>query len=270
MSARKVQTVTKAEKTEAIEAKSEKIVKAEKAEKVEKPEKATKAEKVVKAEKVQEEPKPEEKVSKKKVIPKEEEEIVSSTEEPVVEEETEEESIEDVIDKHFATLFELAARTKKYSETIVAEMKKLQKNYNIERKKNKKIISKSTSAKKQRSGSKGLDKLVKVKTADFRTFVEKNHQQLNDKNGNQILTTLIYDENDGSLMISRKVALKLLTSYAKQHELQKYEDRKRIKMDKTLQKLFPNHAERKADDGSVVEENFYFCSIMGALTDHLN
>lgn len=266
MSTRKVQSVVKAEKVEKVEAieakpaKAEKVVKEEKVAKVEKPKKVE--------EKSETEVKPKaEPVAKKAESTKKEEpeEVVESSKE----DESEEESIEEMIDKDLGLELELLYKEKKNIDVRISLIKRIQRNLNIERKRNKKIISKSTSTKKQRSGSKGLAKLVPIQTADFRNFVEKNYQLLNDKNGNQILTDLVYDENDGSLMISRKTALSLVNSYAKLHSLQQYEDKKRIKMDKTLQKLFPNYAERKDADGSTVEENFYFCSIMGALTDHL-
>jgi len=272
MSARKVTTTPRTEKIEKAEvietpAKVEKTTKATKAEKVEKEEKVVKAEKVVK--KVEEKPeeKPKAEASKKAAPPKKEE--AEETTEPSKEEESEEETIGEMIDNDIALELELLYKEKKSIDARIAILKRIQRNINIERKQVKKLLSKTSSAKKERSGSTGLDKMVPVQTSEFRKFVESNYQQLNDKDGNQILTTLTYDENDGSLMISRKTALKLVNAYAKHHSLQQYEDKKRIKMDKTLQKLFPNYAERKADDGSLVEENFYFCSIMGALTDHL-
>lgn len=280
MSSRKVTTTVKADKAEKVEV--EKPVKADKAVKAEKVDKTTKAdtapataptkvEKPTKTEKTETETT--EKVSKKKGPTKKEEEETVATEEPIIEEVTEsnaDESAEEIIDKHFHNLMELAVRNHKYSQTIYQEMKKLHRAYLNERKKNKKLLEKVNSTKKPRSGSNGLDKMVPVKTSEFRKFVESNYQLLNDKDGNQILTTLTYDENEGNLLISRKDALKLVNAYAKHHNLQQYEDKKRIKMDKTLQKLFPDFAERKADDGSLVEENFYFCSIMGGLTRHLN
>ena len=275
MSSRKVNTTVKAEKVE-VPAKAEKAPKAEKATKVEKVEEKVekptpKQEKVTKAEKVDTEVA--EKVQKKKVVKKEEEAEASATEEPVIEEAAEtnaDESIDEIIDKHMNNMMELAVRTHKYSQTMYQEAKKLQRAVLTERKKIQKLLNKATTTKKQRSGSNGLDKMVPIQTAEFRKFVESNYQQLKDKDGNQILTELNYDDKDGALLISRKTALKLVNSYAKQHSLQQYEDKKRIKMDKTLQKLFPDYAERKAEDGAVIEENFYFCSIMGGLTRHLN
>ena len=51
--------------------------------------------------------------------------------------------------------------------------------------------------------------------------------------------------------------------YAK-NELQKYDDKKRIKMDVELSKLFPELTEQKDKKGKVTqEENCYFHTLMG-------
>lgn len=271
MSARRTHTVSKvtekAEKAEVIE-KPEKVIKAPKAEKVEK---APKAEKITKdSESESEQPKVvAEKVTKKKVT-KKEEAVEEASQEPEAQAETTTEEVEeDSIEKRCSVIMELVLMNKKSTDALYQETKKLLRDVLSERKKTQKIIAKTNSTKKQRTGAKGVEKLVPIQTAEFRTFVEKNYQQLSDKNGNQIITTLTYDDNDGSLLIGRASALSLVIAYAKLHNLQQYEDKKRIKMDKTLQKLFPKFAERKESDGSVKEEDFYFKSIMEGLTAHL-
>ena len=242
MSTRKVQTAVKATKAEEIEV----------------PEKAPKAEKA-----------PKEEVTKKTTKSEEPKEPVAAAAVEAPEEVVESQE-EETIESQMVKMMVSAANAQKHITSILQDMKKLHKNYLAEKKKNQKILSKSTATKKQRSGSNGLDKLVPIKTTEFRTFIEKNYQQLNDKDGNQILGTLNYDDSDGSLLLSRKSALQIVTAYVKHHNLQQYEDKKRIKMDATLKKLFPDNAERKEKDGSVVEENFYFYSIMGALSRHFN
>jgi len=141
----------------------------------------------------------------------------------------------------------------------------------IEKKHAKEISKKSAGGKKKRTGSNGLDKLVPVQTNEFKTFVEKNYQQLSDKDGNQIITDLTYDAAHGdALMISRKNALRLVNAYVRHHKLQTYESKKRIHMDKTLEKLFPEYASKKDKSGKVTEEeSFYFYNIMKALSPHL-
>lgn len=278
MSARKVATVKaeKVDKVEVIET-SEKVDKTAKAEKVLKADKAAKTEKATKVEKAAEKSEVSEEITEKvikKKPTKKEESAVESADETTAASATEvaadTEQAEETIDRQIIRLMSVVANTQKQVNILFQDLKKLHKNYIAESKKNQKIISKTTATKKQRSGSSGLDKLLPIQTAEFRSFVEKNYQQLNDKDGNTILTELAINETDGSLLLSRKTALKLITAYVKHHNLQQYDDKKRIKMDKTLQKLFPDNAERKEKDGSVIEENFYFYSIMKALSRHFN
>ena len=99
-------------------------------------------------------------------------------------------------------------------------------------------------------------------------FVEKNYQQLKDSDGNQIVSELKYD-SDGSLLISRKQAHKFVNSYVKLHKLQYEDNGKRIHLDKTFQKLFPENAEKKEKGAVVKEEDFYFTSVMKAISPHL-
>lgn len=153
-------------------------------------------------------------------------------------------------------------------------LKKLIREVQIERKSAEK--GKKKKEKKPRNGSTGLDNEVKVKTADFRQFIEKNYQQINqsikdsdkDSEKTQILIELKYD-SDGSLLISRKKAHQFVNAYVKFHKLQYEDNGRRIHLDKTLQKLFPDYAEKKEKGTLVREENFFFTSVMGAISPHL-
>ena len=55
----------------------------------------------------------------------------------------------------------------------------------------------------------------------------------------------------------------------KMQKLQYEDNGKRIHMDKTLQKLFPDNAEKKEKGVVIREENFYFTSVMKAISSHL-
>ena len=204
-----------------------------------------------------------------KEVPAEEPEVVASDNSDV-EQEQDEQVQEDPITVMHNGIIEMCSMMTKLAQRITQDTKKAEREYQLEKKRMEKAMSKKGGKeKKKRNGSTGLDKELRVKTSEFRQFVEKNYQQLNDKDGNQVITELSYNDG-GDLMISRKKALKFVTAYVKHHELQQYEDKKRIKMDKTLQKLFPDNAEQK-DKGKVTkEENFAFVSIMGALSPHLS
>jgi len=161
--------------------------------------------------------------------------------------------------ENIATMKELTSRSQQ-------DLKKLIREIQIERKKAEKGGRKKE--KKIRNGTTGLDNELKVNTPDFRQFVEKNYQQLKDSDDNQIVSELKYD-SDGSLLISRKMAHKFVNSYVKMHKLQYEDNGRRIHMDKTLQKLFPENAEKKEKGAVVREENFYFTSVMKAISPHL-
>lgn len=160
--------------------------------------------------------------------------------------------------ENIATMKELTLRSQQ-------DLKKLVRELQIERKK---AGSGKKKEKKVRNGSTGLDNKLKVVTSDFRQFVEKNYQQLKDSDGNQIVSELNYD-SDGSLLISRKQAHKFVNSYVKMHKLQYEDNGKRIHLDKTFQKLFPENAEKKEKGVVVREEDFYFTSVMKAISPHL-
>jgi hypothetical protein len=161
--------------------------------------------------------------------------------------------------ENIATMKELTLRSQQ-------DLKKLVREIQLERKKAEKGGKKKE--KKPRNGSTGLDNDVRVSTSEFRQFAEKHYQQIKDSDDKQILNELKYD-TDGSLVISRKKAHQFVNAYVKLHKL-KYEDNgRRIRMDKTLQKLFPDYAEKKEKGVVVKEENFFFTSVMGAISAHL-
>jgi hypothetical protein len=161
--------------------------------------------------------------------------------------------------ENIATMKELTLRSQQ-------DLKKLVREIQLERKNAEK--GKKKKEKKPRNGSTGLDNDVRVSTSDFRQFIEKHYQQVKDAEDKQILNELKYD-TDGSLVISRKKAHQFVNAYVKLHKL-KYEDNgRRIRMDKTLQKLFPDYAEKKEKGTVVKEENFFFTSVMGAISAHL-
>jgi hypothetical protein len=184
-----------------------------------------------------------------------------------VDSESEKEEEVNVIDSLVVELTENIATMKELVLRSQQDLKKLTREIQIERKKAEKGNGKKKE-KKVRNGTTGLDNELKVITSDFRQFVEKNYQQLKDSDGNQIVSELKYD-SDGSLLISRKQAHKFVNSYVKLHKLQYEDNGKRIHLDKTFQKLFPENAEKKEKGTVVKEEDFYFTSVMKAISPHL-
>jgi chromatin remodeling complex protein RSC6 len=162
------------------------------------------------------------------------------------------------LNENVATMKELTLRTQQ-------ELKKLEREIKIDRKRSEKGKKKE---KKVRNGTTGLDNELKVITADFRAFIEKHYQQLKDSDDKQIVSELKYD-SDGSLLISRKEAHKSVNAYVKMQKLQYEDNGRRIHMDKTLQKLFPDNTEKKEKGVVTREENFYFTSVMKAISPHL-
>jgi hypothetical protein len=179
--------------------------------------------------------------------------------------ETDKEEV-NAIDALIVELTENIATMKELTSRSQADLKKLVREIQIERKKAEKGGKKKE--KKVRNGTTGLDNELKVTTSEFRQFIEKNYQQLKDSDDNQIVSELKYD-SDGSLLVSRKMAHKFVNSYVKMHKLQYEDNGKRIHMDKTLQKLFPENAEKKEKGVVTREENFYFTSVMKAISTHL-
>ena len=180
--------------------------------------------------------------------------------------ETDKEEV-NAIDALVSELTENIATMKELTSRSQADLKKLIREIQIERKNAEK--GKKKKEKKVRNGTTGLDNELKINTPDFRQFVEKNYQQLKDSSDDsQIVSELKYD-SDGSLLISRKKAHKIVNAYVKLHKLQYEDNGRRIRMDKTLQKLFPENAEKKEKGVVVREENFYFTSVMKAISPHL-
>jgi len=180
--------------------------------------------------------------------------------------ETDKEEEVNAIDALVSELTENITTTMELARRSQQDLKKLVREIQIERKKAEKGGKKKE--KKVRNGTTGLDNELKVNTSDFRQFIEKNYQQLKDSDDNQIVNELKYD-TDGSLLVSRKMAHKFVNSYVKMHKLQYEDNGRRIHMDKTLQKLFPENAEKKEKGAVVREENFYFTSVMKAISPHL-
>lgn len=185
--------------------------------------------------------------------------------EPESEVETDKEEV-NAVDALVTELTENIATMKELTLRSQQDLKKLVREIQLERKNAEK--GKKKKEKKPRNGSTGLDNDVRVSTSDFRQFIEKHYQQIKDSEDKQILNELKYD-SDGSLVISRKKAHQFVNAYVKLHKL-KYEDNgRRIRMDKTLQKLFPDYAEKKEKGVVLKEENFFFTSVMGAISSHL-
>jgi hypothetical protein len=187
---------------------------------------------------------------------------------PVIESEIETDKEEEVnaIDALILELTENITTSMELARRSQQDLKKLIREIGIERKKAEKGGKKKE--KKVRNGTTGLDNELKVVTSDFRQFIEKNYQQLKDSDDNQIVSELKYDA-DGSLLVSRKMAHKFVNSYVKMHKLQYEDNGRRIHMDKTLQKLFPENAEKKEKGAVIREENFFFTSVMKAISPHL-
>lgn len=130
------------------------------------------------------------------------------------------------------------------------------------------LDKKSRKSRENRStnGNKGLQQLKPVYTAEMKSFFE-NNKSLNDNDGVLIVDNLTYDSEH--LLVSRKQALKLVTSYIKNQNLQDSSNKRRINMDTTLQHLFPELCSVKDKKGKVVqEENCYYNTLMKALSRH--
>jgi len=132
----------------------------------------------------------------------------------------------------------------------------------------KRLDKKSRKSRENRAsnGNKGLQQLKPVYTAEMRSFFE-NNKTLTDNDGQPIVDNLTYDSDH--LLVSRKQALKLVTSYIRQHKLQDEANKRKINMDATLQTLFPELCAVKDKKGKVTqEENCYYNTLMKALSRH--
>jgi chromatin remodeling complex protein RSC6 len=166
------------------------------------------------------------------------------------------------------SLIELARQCQTLLQTLIkgtrataANIRKLERD--VQR-----LDKKSRKSRENRStnGNKGLQQLKPVYTAEMKSFFE-NNKSLNDNDGVLIVENLTYDSDH--LLVSRKQALKLVTSYIKNHNLQDSSNKRRINMDTTLQNLFPELCAVKDKKGKVVqEENCYYNTLMKALSRH--
>ena len=166
------------------------------------------------------------------------------------------------------SLIELARQCQTLLQTLIkgtrataANIRKLERD--VQR-----LDKKSRKSRENRStnGNKGLQQLKPVYTAEMKSFFE-NNKSLNDNDGVLIVDNLTYDSEH--LLVSRKQALKLVTSYIKNHNLQDSSNKRRINMDTTLQHLFPELCVVKDKKGKVVqEENCYYNTLMKALSRH--
>ena len=132
----------------------------------------------------------------------------------------------------------------------------------------KRLDKKSKRSRENRAsnGNKGLQQLKPVYTAEMRAFFE-NNKTLTDNDGQAIVDNLTYDSDH--LLVSRKQALKLVTSYIRHHKLQDEANKRKINMDTTLQTLFPELCAVKDKKGKVTqEENCYYNTLMKALSRH--
>ena len=161
--------------------------------------------------------------------------VVDST--SAVEDETPQE--EQSLVKEAVELIEMAkmcqvilAQFVKGSRNIQQGIRKMERDL---RKLDKRLKTKKNS-KSSTNGNKGLQQLKPIYTTTMKDFFEKFHT-LKDRNGDVIYENLQYDSEH--LLVSRDHALKLVTSYVRENQLQKYDNKKRIKMDVELSKLFP-------------------------------
>jgi len=184
-----------------------------------------------------------------------------------VEDDTTDDAVPDSNSARVDQIVEMAKMLNAVILKLNKRCKELQRRVTAKERRLKRLEQKKLSNKKK-GGSGGLKKLQPVYTSEFRLFVESQHQCLNDRKGDIILETLDYDD-EGNLLISRENCLKLVNAYVRQNELQKYDDKKRIKMDVELSKLFPELAEQKEGKKVTQAENCYFHTLMGGINRHL-
>ena len=149
----------------------------------------------------------------------------------------------------------------KGTRSVSANIKRLERDV-------KRLDKKSKRSRENRAsnGNKGLQQLKPVYTAEMRSFFE-NNKTLTDNDGQPIVDNLTYDSDH--LLVSRKQALKLVTSYIRHHKLQDEANKRKINMDTTLQTLFPELCAVKDKKGKVTqEENCYYNTLMKALSRH--
>lgn len=153
----------------------------------------------------------------------------------------------------------LQALIKKARSTL-SNIKKLERDVKRLEKKGKRGSTRAS------NGNKGLQQLKPVYTTEMKSFFE-SHKDLTDNDNAPIVENLTYDSDH--LLVSRKQALKLVTSYIRSHKLQDATNKRKINMDATLQSLFPELCAVKDKKGKVVqEENCFYNTLMKALSRH--
>ena len=153
----------------------------------------------------------------------------------------------------------LQALIKKARSTL-SNIKKLERDVKRLEKKGKRGSTRAS------NGNKGLQQLKPVYTAEMKSFFEAQ-KDLTDNDNAPIVENLTYDSDH--LLVSRKQALKLVTSYIRSHKLQDATNKRKINMDATLQSLFPELCSVKDKKGKVVqEENCFYNTLMKALSRH--
>jgi hypothetical protein len=175
-------------------------------------------------------------------------------------------SEEQSIQERITSMLEMNRMMGALHSKIQKQLKSLEKDYrSFVRRYNK--MEEKRKQNKKKGGSTGLKKMIPVTTTAFSSFVEKFHG-LKDKHDNVVYAELQYDAS-GNLLVSREQALRLVNAYIADRKLQKYDDKKRIKMDPQLKTLFPMLCEHKDASGKVVEENCYFHTLMKGIATHL-
>ena len=153
----------------------------------------------------------------------------------------------------------LQALIKKARSTL-SNIKKLERDVKRLEKKGKRGSTRTS------NGNKGRQQLKPVYTAEMKSFFEA-HKDLTDNDNAPIVENLTYDSDH--LLVSRKQALKLVTSYIRSHKLQDATNKRKINMDATLQSLFPELCSVKDKKGKVTqEENCFYNTLMKALSRH--
>ena len=119
-----------------------------------------------------------------------------------------------------------------------------------------------------------LRKSVPVYSKTFSAFIEKHHGALLNKDGSKIVETIEKDEA-GHVLVSREACLKLVAAYIRQHNLNKFEDKKLISLDSELQKIIsPTDKEGNPivyndAKGKAMKNVCSYKDLMGSIAPHL-
>jgi len=119
-----------------------------------------------------------------------------------------------------------------------------------------------------------LRKSVPVYSKEFSAFIEKHHGNLLNKDGSKIVETIEKDEA-GHVLVSREACLKLVAAYIRQHNLNKFEDKKLISLDSELQKIIsPKDKDGKPivyndAKGKAMKNVCSYKDLMGSIAPHL-